>query len=292
VSDRLTNKTVHQWAQIEGLRVAFQRTGSGPALVLVHGLLGYSFSWRLATPFLAVDREVFAVDMPGAGLSDCNSCLDCTLKATAQRLLSFLDALGIGRCDLVGSSYGGATVAMAAALAHTRVRTLVLVSPANPWSKIGKKRLAILTNPFIAGLFAEVGRAFPPLYRYSVRHMYADGSRVAEETLRGYGIPLARKGVLQHAVRITQTWHTDMRELAAALTRIADIPVLLVWGSEDRVVDTASAGPLARHFQRVETVTIEDAGHLPYEERPEEFSRMVLKFLARYSPLDCEREVT
>jgi pimeloyl-ACP methyl ester carboxylesterase len=75
-----------------------------------------------------------------------------------------------------------------------------------------------------------------------------------------------------------------MRELEAVLPRITDTPVLLLWGSKDRVVDSGSADLLRQRLHAAQTTVIQGAGHLPYEERPEEFIRIVLDFLAHHSP--------
>jgi len=281
-----------EWAQVDGLNVRFQRSGSGPALVLVHGLLGYSFSWRFVTPQLAQEREVFALDMPGSGFSDCDARLDPHLKSAAQRLLGFMDAVGISACDLVGSSYGGTTALMAAALAPGRIRTLVLVSPANPWSKIGRTRLSLLNLPLMSSIFPRAARICTPLNALSLSRMFGDSRRMPTDTVRGYSLVLARHGVLEHAVKIVRTWHTDMREIEAALPKIADIPVLLLWGSKDRVVDAGSAEVLRQRLHMAQMAVIRGAGHLPYEERPEEFSSIVLDFLAQHSPAGSKREVT
>jgi pimeloyl-ACP methyl ester carboxylesterase len=273
-----------EWTEVEGLKVRFQRSGSGPAMVLVHGLLGYSFSWRLVSPRLSQGREVFALDMPGSGFSDCDPGLDCHLKSAAQRLLGFMDAVGIVACDLVGSSYGGTTALMATALAPSRVRTLVLVSPANPWSKIGDKRLSLLNLPLLSSIFPGAARICTPLNAFSLSRMFGDSRRMPADTIRGYSLVLARHGVLEHAVKIVRAWHTDMRELEAVLPRITDTPVLLLWGSKDRVVDSGSADLLRQRLHAAQTTVIQGAGHLPYEERPEEFIRIVLDFLAHHSP--------
>jgi pimeloyl-ACP methyl ester carboxylesterase len=262
----------------KGVRVQFRAAGSGPAIVLVHGLLGYSFSWRNVIPILAHKRRVFAVDMPGAGFSDCSADLDCRLAAAADRLVAILDALQINACHLVGSSYGGATAAMLAARFPARVMRLVLVSPANPWSKIGRKRLALLRNPALARIFPALARGVHPLHKYLVRRMWGDPQRITSETLNGYALPLVRSGVFEHAVKIVHTWRSDMAELEGALPEI-QAPTLLVWGSKDRVVDPASADLLRRRLRRAEIALIEGAGHLPYEECPEEFCHTLEPFL-------------
>jgi pimeloyl-ACP methyl ester carboxylesterase len=268
-----------EWTKVNGLRVRFAHAGTGPALILVHGLLGYSFSWRQVIPTLAENFEVFATDLPGSGFSDCDPTLECRLASAAMRLLGFLDAAGITSCDLVGSSYGGATAVMLAALAPSRVRNLVLVSPANPWSRIGRLRLAVLRNRMIATRFPALARRLRPLHDYFFRRMWGDPGRITPEAYRGYSAAIRRVGVLEHAVKIVQTWKPDMQELQSILPQLARVPTLLVWGSKDRAVDPASAEPLSRNFQSAQIAVIEGAGHLPYEECPEEFSRIVAAFL-------------
>ena len=81
--------------------------------------------------------------------------------------------------------------------------------------------------------------------------------------------------------RILRGWREDLRELERILPRIAHIPTLLVWGSRDGVVSPASARPLLESFTHAELAMIEGAGHVPYEELPEEFNRAVIGFLSK-----------
>ena len=270
-----------QAVYIGGLRLEYKHQGRGRALVLVHGLLGYSFSWRYVMPVFARTWEVFAPDLPGAGYSDCDLRLECRLSAAAGRLLSFLDAVGVGSCDLVGSSYGGATCLMMAARAPHRVRRLVLVSPANPWSRQGRWRLLLFRNPLFASVFPPLARSTRKLDRYFLGKLYGAAGHITAETLAGYQAPLGRAGILEHAVKTVKAWNSDMKELDSILPRLSGLPTLLVWGTRDGAVDPASALPLRRRLGNAELATIEGAGHLPYEERPEEFSRIVSEFLLR-----------
>ena len=284
------------WTLVEGLHVRFLHAESGPAIVLVHGLLGYSFNWRRIIPRLAQKSEVFAPDLPGSGFSECSSRLDCSLTASARRLLGFLDAVGITSATLIGSSYGGATAMVAASLDPGRIRRLVLVSPANPWSRIGRKRLRLLRIPAIAACFPAVARWARPLQGYFVHRMYGDPRRMTEETLLSHFKPLERRGVLEHAVGMVKTWSEDMEVLTAALPKIAKIPALLVWGCRDKTVDPASAAPLSRCFESARVEVIKGAGHLPYEECPKEFLDVIEPFLeadfVRETNRSSAREVT
>lgn len=269
-----------EYLRCDGVRFRFLHAGAGRPLVLVHGLLGYSHNWRYVIPILAGNREVFAPDMPGAGFSECPAGLDGRLSSAAKRLLGFLDAAGIGTCDLVGSSYGGATAVILVGFAPSRIRSLILVSPANSWSRNGRKRLALLQQRTIAWLFPKVARSVRPMHRYFVRRMWGDPRRVTAETLLGYSLPLVRPGIFEHSVKIVQTWQQDMAELQATLPKIGEIPTLLIWGSRDRVVDPRSAESIRKVLPNSKIAIIRGAGHLPYEESPEEFARIVQEFLS------------
>src|ERR1700752_3176329 len=102
------------WMDFDGSRMRYLRAGSGPPLILLHGLLAYSFSWRYALPALSPYATAYAPDLLGAGFSDRPRGIDHSLRGTALRVLRFVENLGLSSFDLLGTSRGGA-VAMAAA---------------------------------------------------------------------------------------------------------------------------------------------------------------------------------
>jgi pimeloyl-ACP methyl ester carboxylesterase len=268
-----------RWAVVDGHRMRYLRSGTGPALVLVHGLLGYSFSWRHALPVLAEKATVYAVDMLGVGFSDRPPGLNCRFRAHAERLLRFLDSVGVTSCDLLGTSHGGAVVMMAAALAPERVRSLILVAPANPWSTHGKRWAPFLSSAPVARLILGLGPCFESAHDLILRRLYGDRGRIRPGTLEGYSAPLRIPGAFKYWLDVMGSWNSDLRELAGALPRIAQIPVLLLWGSKDTAVDPCSADQLRRQFTDCRIERFEGVGHLPYEEVPDEFNSAVLKFL-------------
>ena len=276
-----TDSAEELWANIDGARMRYLRCGSGPAIVLVHGLLGYSFSWRFNMPVLAKQFSVYAVDMLGAGFSDCPPDLEACLRASAERLLRFLDAVKIPACDLLGTSRGGAVVMMAAAIAPDRIRRLILVGPVNPWSARGKRRVAFFGNLVTSAIFRRVAPRLELVRGLVLRRLYADKHRIPAGTLEGYSAPLATRGTLEHGLRVLRTWTQDLRELESILPRISHIPTLLLWGSQDVAVDPASADPLSKCFQSCRLVSFSGVGHLPYEEAPDDFNRAVLAFLTQ-----------
>src|SRR5579863_35053 len=103
------------WMDLDGSRMRYLRAGSGHPLILLHGLLGYSFSWRYAMPALAPYATLFAPDMLGAGFSGRPSGIDHSMRGTARRVLQFAEKLGLSTFDLLGTSRGGAVAMCAAA---------------------------------------------------------------------------------------------------------------------------------------------------------------------------------
>src|SRR4030088_3580659 len=87
------------WMDFDGARMRYLRAGSGPALILLHGLLGYSFSWRYTMPALAPYATVYALDLLGAGFSDRPRGIDHSMRGTARRVLKFAENLGIESFD-------------------------------------------------------------------------------------------------------------------------------------------------------------------------------------------------
>jgi pimeloyl-ACP methyl ester carboxylesterase len=264
---------------LDGARMRYLRAGSGPPLLLVHGLLGYSFSWRFAISGFAQHAAVYAIDLLGTGFSDRPPGLDCSFKASAERLLRFMDAAGLRCCDLLGTSHGGAVSMMGAAMAPDRIRRLVLVDPVNPWSAHGKRLTVFLSNPLIAPLFAAVAPRLPALHKFYHHRMFGDRQRIPQDSLEGYLKPMRIPGSYDYALAVVSSWNRDLAELESALPRIRNIRTLLIWGTADGAVDPASAAPLKDCFHDCQLVMFEGVGHLPYEEVPEEFNRAVIKFL-------------
>ena len=261
--------------------VPFERAGAGPAVLLVHGLLGYSFSWRHIIPRLAEQFTVYAPDLPGAGFSDSPPGMDFCLEACARRLLRFMDATGIAHCDLLGTSHGGAVAIMAAALDPERFRTLILVAPVNPWAPRGKVLSILLGRVLPTPAVLGAAPRLRTLQEFYFGRLYGDRRRVRPEAVEGYLKPLLRPDPFQYALGVLRSWNRDLRLLKSVLPRISRIPTLLVWGSRDGAVDPASAIPLRQQFEDCRLRVLAGVGHLPYEEAREEFNQAVLDFLGR-----------
>lgn len=251
--------------------------------MLIHGLLGYSFSWRFTIPAFAARFRVIAPDLPGSGFSEPARDLDYRLREIAKRLLKFLDILHVDKCNLVGSSHGGAVAMLATSLSPERVNKLVLVSPVNPFSAMGRRRARLLSSELIAPMFNRWAPRLKFTHGWVLRRLYGNPTKIAPGTLEGYSAPYDKPGSFDHNLKILETWADDLEDLKSSLPSISQIRALLIWGTLDRAVDPASAYELKQRFQNSRLVMFEGVGHLPYEESPEDFNRAVGEFLGPHS---------
>jgi pimeloyl-ACP methyl ester carboxylesterase len=261
----------------------YLQAGAGRPLILVHGLMGYSFSWRFAIPALAAYATLFAIDNLGAGLSIAPAGMDCSMRAAAERVLQFADALGIADFDLLGTSHGGAVAMMAAALCterhDTRLKRLVLVAPVNPWSRHGRWLAPFVGGRFGSLLFRKTIARWRFLDSLWLRRIFGDSSKIPPDSLEGYRRPVRENHGFRYGQRVVRTWAADLAELEKALPKIRNYPTLLMWGTRDRAVSFRSAERLGQNFRDCHLMAFKGVGHLPYEEGPEEFSRELIKFL-------------
>lgn len=265
------------WAQMDGRRMRYQRAGSGPPLLLIHGLLGGSFCWRFNLTQLGAKRTVFAPDLPGMGLSDESAATDCGMRAQADRLADFIAQNNLRDLDIVASSWGGA-VALLLAANLPQIRSLVLAAPVNPWSEYGRGRIRFFSSAFGALLVRcglPISRRFHPI---GLQRMYGDPARIRPGTLEGYSNLLLRRGRAASLINIMRSWEADLEVLREAIPRV-QAPTLLVWGSLDSAVNPHSALPLGRSLANCGIEVLPGVGHLPFEESPEVFNRLVLDFI-------------
>jgi pyruvate dehydrogenase E2 component (dihydrolipoamide acetyltransferase) len=257
--------------EVGGRRLRYLERGpeapAGDPVVLLHGFGGDLNNWLFNTDKLAERRRVYALDLPGHG----ESAKDVgagDLAEFAGVLGGFLDAVGAGRAHLAGHSMGGA-VALALALERPdRVASLALVAPAG----LGEEINADYIDGFVAAerrrelkgvlelLFADQGLVNRTMVDDVLRYKRLDGVQEALATVAAAMYPAGR----QTAV------------LTGQLDRLT-VPVLVVWGEQDRVLPPAHAQALAGHV-RVELLA--GAGHSPHMEAANEVNRLVGAFLA------------
>jgi pimeloyl-ACP methyl ester carboxylesterase len=274
--------------EVGGARVYYLHAGSGPPMLLIHGLVGSSANWRNNIGVLAQHASVYAIDLVNMGKSQRVDGLDAGLKATANRIVAIMDALDLAYADLVAHSYGGAVALMVAALHPRRVRRLVLFAPANPYNRSSDPTVRLFSSPWGELLAWTLPYLPAAIQRIALGGMYGGAHRVSESSLREFAACLRCPTTLRHVLCVTRSWFAEEAKLKVALRRVKRVPTLLVWGDRDCTVSLSSGVKLTRRLRASELIVL-PGGHSVFEQAPEEPNRIILEWLERHPPLTPRR---
>ena len=261
------------------LRWHVQRLGNGPVIVMLHGTGAATHSWRGLAPLLATRFSIVTLDLPGHGFTQGVPRGGMSLPAIARAVTALLDRLNVRPTLLVGHS-AGAAIAVRMALDGLPVDGLVGLSPAlQPFPGIAARLFPTLAkllfvNPIAPHLFAALARRPGETARFLRR---STGSSIEPAGIEFYARLFATVGHCAGAIRMMAEW--DLVPLAKALPTL-DPPLLLVHGTGDAAIPTASveASAAAAPDGRVEL--LRDLGHLAHEERPDLVAAAIMHFAA------------
>jgi pimeloyl-ACP methyl ester carboxylesterase len=271
----------------------FVEAGSGPVLLLIHGMAGTCANWESVIEPLAIDRTVVAPDFPGHGASAPGGG-DYSLGGLASSLRDLLVALGHERATLVGHSLGGGVAMQFTYQFPEMVERLVLVSSGglgpdvSPILRAAALPGAELFISATAGIGKTVGSAIG-------RGIGAIGFRpnadLAEIT-RGYATlsdPERRKAFLATLRSVV-----DLEgQRIGALDRLylAELlPLLIVWGENDPIIPVEHGREAHAQLPNSRLEIFEDTGHVPMLERPGRFIATLQRFLAETDPAEFNRD--
>jgi pimeloyl-ACP methyl ester carboxylesterase len=237
--------------QADGFPITVREAGAGDPVVLLHGAGGPQE--LPAHDAIARHARVIALQLPGFGDSPANERTQ-TFEELARTVLAALDALGLERCSLLGTSFGGATAAWVAALEPQRVDALILEAPA-ALAPGGGIATGLAPDQLARALRAhpERGEHAPPPPDVLARQM-----TLARRVLTG----------------------SDPGALRTALAGL-DVPTMVVFGTRDGLIAPESGRDYKRLIPRCTLVYVYDAAHEVAADRPEAFADLVVDFLAR-----------
>src|SRR3954465_6809730 len=183
-------REIERWGTVDGNTFRYLALGSGPPILLLHGLLGFSFSWRRNLEAFSKLGTLYAIVALCAGYSDHPCPLDCGMTAQAERIIKFMDVLGIDSAAVVGNSHGGAIAMMVAALSaqqgRSRVSRLLLVDPVHPWAEYEWQQQLLIDCPPALTLFGPALLKSKILQTIFLRRLYGDPRKITADTIEGY----------------------------------------------------------------------------------------------------------
>jgi pimeloyl-ACP methyl ester carboxylesterase len=235
--------------EVAGHRVHYLVEGpaGGPAVVLVHGLGGRAEDWRNLAPWLTrAGFRVYMPDLLGFGRSEKPADFSYSVPGEAAVVLGFLDALGLKQVDLAGWSMGGAIVQHLAFQHPERVRRLILIDALGINEKPAwDTRLFTPTTPAELDQLDALLMPNPPKVP----------AFVARDILR---VSNQRAWIVHRAIATMLTG----RDATDGLLPQLKMPVLIVWGAEDRLIPLSQGETMHRLVPQSQLAVIPGCGHL------------------------------
>jgi pimeloyl-ACP methyl ester carboxylesterase len=272
--------------------VIYRVAGSGPPVVLIHGMLNSSSHWQAVARDLAADYTVVAPDLIGHGDSAAPRG-DYSLGAHAASIRDLLAAIGIDRASVVGHSLGGGVAMQFFYQFPQRIERLALISSGG----LGREVSPMLRTAALPGMSGLLSLTIHPRMLGALR---ASGAR-----LRGRGIgagvylqaiaralaPLenadARQAFL-HTLRSVIDMHGQRVSATDRLNLLDSIPTLIVWGERDRTIPIEHGRRAHEAIPHSFFRTLPRAAHFPHLEDPEGLSAVLREFLAATEPAHLE----
>lgn len=279
----------HGQVVLPGGVLAYTIAGKGDPVLLIHGLGGTRRTWTYVIDSLATTHTVIAPDLPGHGESDAPAG-DYSLGAHAAALRDLLVALGFPRATIIGHSLGGGIGLQFAYQFPERTQRIVLISSGGLGTELTPMlRAATLpgARTVIAGLsqlpgvvtrtLLRVLTLFPGVVAPQDVHPLADG-------IQELAAPQRRLAFLSTA-RAVIDWKGQTVSASRQLRLLADVPVLVAWGTEDQTIPPYHHQMILRELPNTCAVEVPGAGHYPQETAPELLLPAVHAFLSSTPPL-------
>jgi pimeloyl-ACP methyl ester carboxylesterase len=246
-------------------------------VVLVHGWGINAYLWRRTMPSLAAaGYRVYAIDLPGHGLSDRPSTPGgYSLDTMTRHLAAVFDALHLDSAHIVAQSMGGRIALQFAHDSPARVRSLTLFGSVGFGAVPNAVKFAsIVPAPapaLVRRWMIELGESF----------VYGKRARVDESFIDAYWAPTQFPDFLA-AIRQSLI-EFDWAPVTPAFLAGVQMPVFVIFGTRDRTVRPVHAAALVPSLPRGRLHWVQDAGHVANEEAYDEVNPMVLSFIAEHS---------
>jgi pimeloyl-ACP methyl ester carboxylesterase len=283
-----------QHVTIHGHRRAYVVTGSGPALLLLHGLGCDHTTWAPVIDSLARRYTVVAPDLLGHGESD-KPRADYSVGGYANGMRDLLTVLGIDRVSVVGHSFGGGVAMQFAYQFPERTERLILVGSGGLGPEVTPAIRAITTP----GFHQAMGLLTLPGVRHvgtaGMRALAATGVRAARDLTEladiydSFKDPRTRAAI-RHVVRAVVDWRGQIVTMSDRAYLTEAMPMCVVWGRNDQVIPVRHAGNAAALAPSARVEIIPNAGHFPHKDHPQRFVKIVNDFIRSTEPAVYERD--
>jgi len=261
------------WANLNGLKIRYLEYGKGNDrhILFIHGLGSSADRWLGIPAALSANFHTVALDLPGFGESDKPATMDYTIENFKETILDFMNKVAIndGKTSIVGHSLGGYIAAEVTIENKSQVERLVLIDSSGMLKKptpLLEEYLKVAINPT----------------KYKVRkvfeQMVSAPTRIPSKLVEGFitriNLPNAK-----YAFKSTLENSANTQIGLGRLKLIEDIPTLILWGSEDKVIPPEHSRLFKEGIANSHIEIIPDAGHAPFAEKPDQVCKILRNFL-------------
>jgi len=260
------------WANLNGLKIRYLESGKGNDrhILFIHGLGSSADRWGNIPKSLSANFHTISIDLPGFGESDKPLSIDYTIKTFRDVVIDFLNLLALNdMTSIVGHSLGGYVASEVTMQNKTNVERLVLIDSSGFLKKptpLLEKYLSVAMNPTNVNV------------RNIFEQMVSDGTKIplklVESFIKRINLPNAK-----YAFRSTLQNSTNTQIKLDKLKLMDSIPTLIIWGVEDRVIPLQHSELFKKSISNSHVEIIQDAGHAPFTEKPEQVSELIRNFL-------------
>ncbi len=279
-----------EYRTIHGYRRAFRVAGSGPAIVLIHGIGDNSTTWDTVQAKLAQRFTVIAPDLLGHGKSD-KPRADYSVAAYANGMRDLLSVLDIDSATVVGHSLGGGVAMQFAYQFPQLVDRLILVGAGGVTKEVnvalrvaslplGSEALALLRLPLVLPALQVIGRMGGALFGTTgVGRDIPDMLRILADLPE----PTA-SSAFARTLRAVVDWRGQVVTMLDRCYLTQSVPVQLIWGGSDSVIPVSHAEMAHAAMPGSQLEIFEGSGHFPFHDDPDRFVEIVQKFIDSTEP--------
>lgn len=278
-----------RYLKVQGVDIRYFDQGGGPVVLLIHGLGGAAVNWFRNIGPLSQSYRVIALDLPSFGQSEMPEVSpdEASYGYFTSFLKDFLGKLGVKKTVLVGSSMGGGIAIDFTLRFPQRVEKLVIVSGSGLGREVSLYKI-LFQSAVHEGMARILGNK--NLTKQLARLVVYDPKVVDEESMMAYinwrKNPKVKKIIVSLGSKAVglrgQKWlFVDrLKEIAC--------PTLIVWGRNDQILPFKQGLKAHELIKGSKLVAFNRCGHIPHLERPGEFNRTLLEFLAQGGKVEGE----
>jgi len=263
------------WVNINGLDVHMKDEGSGPLLLLLHGVLGSLYDWDGWVDQLKAHYRIVRLDIPGFGLTG-PANFDWNEEELTRFFYAALEFMGIDKCYIAGSSLGGYLAWKAVVKRPDVIEKLILVDAAGYPQQIPAP-LRFFTTPIVDYFATKVTPRW--IFDLSFASLFVDRSRIKPKEIERFYDLLLREGNRDSAREVLAYMFSRKDEYPEEIATIK-IPTLIMWGSEDSWVPVSLSELFKKDIPTAEVIIYPGVGHVPMLEIPEISARDAHRFLS------------